>query len=153
MTPDYSQLNQHVLLIYEHRGNDHQRQYRICAVFATKTVKRRRTVLTCTASSMPRIETIIYGPRRRHRQSIRLSPFMYVYFPVLRRDFTVFREGTDTFTVIELRLCGNDGVRRSPSLTRIIATGRIRSRLPFFESRLRERFFFKLVTHNVQMKQ
>ena len=107
-------------------------------VFAPYSLQRRRT---CTASSMPRIETIIYGPRRRHRQSIRLSPFMYVYFPVLRRDFTVFREGTDTFTVIELRLRGNDGVRRSPSLTRIIATGRIRSRLPFFESRLRERFF------------
>ena len=50
---------------------------------------------------------------------------MYVFFPVLRRDFTVFREGTVTFTVIELRLRGNDGVRRSPSLTRIIATGRI----------------------------
>ena len=57
-----------------HRGNDYQRRYRTCAVFATKTVKRRRTVLTCTASSMPRIETIIYEPRRRHRQSIRLSP-------------------------------------------------------------------------------
>ena len=50
---------------------------------------------------------------------------MYVFILVLRRDFTVFREGTVIFTVIELRLHGNDGVRRSPSLTQIIATGRI----------------------------
>ena len=86
--------------VEKHRENNHQRRYRICAVFATKTVKRRRTLLTCTAPSMPRIETIIYGPQRRHRQSIRVSPSMYVFFPVLRRDFTVFREGTVTFTVI-----------------------------------------------------
>ena len=145
-------------LAMKHRENDHQRRYRICAVFTTKTVKRRRTVLTCTAPSMPRIETIIYGPRRRHRQSICLSPSMYVFFSsLLRRDFTVFREGTVTFTVIQFRLRGNDGVRRSPSLTRIIVTGRDCDRF-FSTSRLRERVFQVFQTgnqtmYNVQMKQ